>query len=296
MPSTPPKEKVLEFVKMYGPTIPLQIKKALGGELLFIGAVLSELSSSGKIKSTYLKYGGTPFYYYPGQEHRLVGLIKYMNEKDQRTALLLKEKKILRDSELTPLQRVSIRTLKDFAIPIMIEIAGREELFWKWYLTSDDEALRIIKERLGIRIKEEEGGETRVEERVGEERVEKKERREVEKKVVKTRAKRLKKEELIMLARRILEERKARILDVLSTKPSEADFIVELPTSMGNARYFCRIKAKKTINDGDLASAFLIANSKKMPLLFIALGNITKKARELARKEFPGAVIVENPE
>ncbi len=322
MVSAPPKEQVLEFIKRYGPIIPLQIKKALGGELLFIGAVLSQLSSSGKIRVTHLKYGGTPFYYVDGQERRLELLIKYLNEKDQRTALLLKQKKVLKDTELTPLQRVSIRQLKDFAIPLSIEINGNEHLFWRWFLTPEEEAITIIKQLLGLEKREETNNETNnellrneelrqeqeviqkqenkaqeIEEKKEDKRrekgIEKEQREFIDRKKEKPKRKRITKEEFIKKIKQVLESRNAKIIEIIELKPNNCDLIVELSTSMGEAKYFCRAKQKKNITDGDLSSAFISAQSKKLPLLFLAFGSITKKAKDLSRREFPGAIIVE---
>ena len=66
--------------------------------------------------------------------------IKSLNEKDQKTVILLSEKKILRDKELDPLTRVSLRQTKDFSIPLEVGLNEQRELFWKWYLLSNEDA------------------------------------------------------------------------------------------------------------------------------------------------------------
>jgi len=55
----------------------------------------------------------------------------------------------LRDTRLEPLQRVSLRQIKDFAIPLKVQIGNNVELFWKWYLISGQEAESIVKKMLG---------------------------------------------------------------------------------------------------------------------------------------------------
>jgi hypothetical protein len=77
-------------------------------------------------------------------------LIKYLNEKDRRTADLLQQKKILKDSEQTPLVRVSLRSIKDFAKPLEVNIKGQKEIYWKWYIIPAQEAEQLImkKEKL----------------------------------------------------------------------------------------------------------------------------------------------------
>src|SRR3989344_1441971 len=140
------RESVLEIVKFKGPLLPVQIAKDIGTNIMFAGALLSELVSNGKIKITNVKMGGSPLYYTDNQIEKLQELTKYLNEKDRQTALLLKEKKVLRDNECNPLQRVSLREIKDFAKPLQAKENEQVELFWKWYLVSDDEAKDLIEE------------------------------------------------------------------------------------------------------------------------------------------------------
>ena len=67
-----PNEKILEIVRL-GPTFPAKVAKALGGggDTMLIGAILSTLISSGDLKVSTLKVGGSPLYYVPEQESKL---------------------------------------------------------------------------------------------------------------------------------------------------------------------------------------------------------------------------------
>ena len=58
----------------------------------------------------------------------------------------LKNKKVIRDKSAGPWQRVALKELKDFAIPLNVGFGGEYELFWKWYLTTNEEAKGLIKE------------------------------------------------------------------------------------------------------------------------------------------------------
>ena len=73
-------------------------------------------------------------------------------------------------------------------------------------------------------------------------------------------------------------------------KNTEIDFIVELQTTIGNVRYFCKTKNKKKINEGDLSSALLNAQSKSLPLLFLTTGKISKKTKEQLNTDFKNIV------
>jgi len=71
-------------------------------------------------------------------------------------------------------------------------------------------------------------------------------------------------------------------------KSSEIDFTIKVPSSVGALTYYCKAKNKKRINDGDLSSAYIQSQSKKMPVLLLMTGELTKKAKEMFEKEFKG--------
>ncbi|MGV8172249.1 MAG: hypothetical protein ACP5OA_06175 [Candidatus Woesearchaeota archaeon] len=142
-----PKEKVLAIVSQ-GPTFPAKVAKQLivGGDTVLIGAILSTLVSTGEVKVSTLKIGGTPLYYIPEQESKLEEFIDHLNDKDRKTFKLLKDSKVLQDSEQDPLIRFSLRAIKDFAKPFEINLQGQKVLFWKFYLVSHDEAELLAKD------------------------------------------------------------------------------------------------------------------------------------------------------
>ena len=142
-------EKVLQIVKVKGPVLPITITKDLKTNTIFAAAQLSTLVDKKRLKITKVKKGGSPFYYAEGQEQKLENLSEFLNKKDQQTFSLLKEKKILKDSEQTPLVRAGLRTIKDYAKPLHVTFNGKKELFWKYYLLPDEEATQLLKEKVG---------------------------------------------------------------------------------------------------------------------------------------------------
>lgn len=155
-----PKEKILEAMQD-GPTLPIKISRKVGGDTMIIGAMLSTLISTGDVCISSLKIGGSPLYYLPGQEERLEEFIDHLNDKDQRTFKLLKDKKILQDSAQDPLTRVSLKTLRDFARQIEIDFEGRKEIFWRFYTYDKEEALNegkriLLSNKASIQIPKEE--------------------------------------------------------------------------------------------------------------------------------------------
>ncbi len=165
------KEDVLRFVQTKGPLIPSHLIGLLQSNTIMIGAALSELSSDGNVKISHMKVGGSPLYFLDEQKVKLQDFYKYLNEKDRRTFDLLKQQKVLRDSEVTPLLRVSLRNIKDFAVPVEIEHNGSKELFWRWYLTDKQEAISLIRGLLGLQIVKKKVEENKVKDKFVEKKV-----------------------------------------------------------------------------------------------------------------------------
>ena len=142
------RDRILELMKAKGPVIPSNIAKEINSNILMSSALLSELSSKGKVKISSLKVGGTPLYYLPGQEPSLQNFSNNLHEKERKAFDLLKEKKILRDNNLEPVVRVALREIKDFAVPLHVTHNNGTEIFWKWYLLGKDETESLAKELL----------------------------------------------------------------------------------------------------------------------------------------------------
>ncbi len=64
-------------------------------------------------------------------------------------------------------------------------------------------------------------------------------------------------------------------------KNSEMNFIVKVPSVVGRMSYFCKAKSKKRCDEKDLSAAYMEAQSKKLPLLFLYTNDLTKKAQEM---------------
>ena len=195
--------------------------------------------------------------------------------------LLLKEKKILRDSLSEPLTRVTLREIKDFAVPLNVNYKGVTETFWKWYLLPNAEAESLIRKELNV-VKKEEKKE--VKEEIKQEQ---KPHPVMKEKPVKKTAQ--KSDDFLKKVNEFFEKNKIKITNQnIIRKNNDIEFLVELPSSVGTLAYYCKARNKKRINEGDLSTVFIQAQSKKLPALFLTTGNITKKAGEMLRKEFQG--------
>lgn len=285
------REKSFNFVKVNGPIIPVQIAKFLESDILIASAVLSDLVSQKKVFVTSVKYGGTPFYYAAGQESKLVDLSSNLKGKQREIYDLIRKKRILRDKFIEPWQRVAVREIKDFAKMLRVIYGDKEEIFWRWYSLSDEEAKGLIKNILAEKkelLKREIPVEKVVEKPKAPVEVQKALKEEVKKKVVKPVG------EFYNSIISYFNEKSINVLDEkIVRKNKEFDFITEVPSPVGSLKFYIKAKDKKKINDGDLSVAYSEGKSQNMNVLFISCGELTKKAKELIDKKFSGSLLFE---
>ncbi|MBN2459367.1 hypothetical protein JXB28_03720 [Candidatus Woesearchaeota archaeon] len=323
------KDAVLRIVQQKGPVIPNDIRKEMGGENILISAILSELSQDGKVKISHTKIGGTPAYYSPGTEIRLQNLMKHLNHKDKETAELLMQRKVLKDTDLTPLLRVSLRNIRDFAKPLEVNVRGIKEIYWKWYMLPTPEAEKLImgsvrpvrkpeiivqkkpvivapvkeepkKTEPRIIAKPEPRIETKKEEpkKIEKPETKKEEAKKVEKaetqKALGLEADDLEKEKDPYF-KKVLQYLKENDIQVIEYKilrrNSEIEMMLIVPSRIGSQEYYCKAKNKKKVNDGELSSTYVQSQAKRLPVIFITTGELTKKAREMLAKDFKGMIV-----
>jgi len=300
------KEKLLALVKMKGPMLPIDASKAIGMDSVFTGAMLSELASSKKIKITNVKIGGSPLYYVDGQETKLQDLMKYLNGKDKEVAEKLRAEKLVRDNDCKPLERVSLRQIKDYAIPIRITNNNEIETFWRWYLYKEEEAKNRIVELFAPVSKEVQQSELDIpnekelkeyekpaEEKQTELHIKKEEPKKKEiKKLEKYEKKEKPLKEQLNFEDRILDFFSKNSIEIVEEKMikknKEMNYTSRVNSNIGKLDYFIKVKNKSKINEADLSIAFNEAG--KMPLLFISNGSLTKKAEEHLSSILKGAI------
>ncbi|MBU1973956.1 MAG: hypothetical protein KKH52_01010, partial [Nanoarchaeota archaeon] len=138
-------DHILNFLRAAGPVLPAKVAKNINESILIASAHLADLVSQGKVKLTNLKVGGSPLYYLAGQEEQLHQFAAgNMNQKDYHVLEKLKTVLVLRENNLDTLSKVALRSLKDFAFPLHVTIQGKRELFWKWYLLSEQDTNNYI--------------------------------------------------------------------------------------------------------------------------------------------------------
>lgn len=129
------KDQIMAHISQKGPSLPATIAGEIRVQPLFVSAFLSELYREGKVLMSHLKVGTSSLYILPGQERMLENFIQHLNTREREAYLLLKQKKILKESELTPVIRVAIRDIKDFAKSEQID----GEVYWTYVFAEPEE-------------------------------------------------------------------------------------------------------------------------------------------------------------
>jgi len=255
-------DQVREYIRNNGPSLPVQVSKALNRDIIFAGAVLSELVSKKELKISKAKIGGSPLYYLKGQEPRLAVLYDYLPQKEKEAYNLLKQKGFINDKKLEPSIRVALIMLKDFAKPL----ERKNEKIWMWHLEdpSNFTPKKEIKPPIQTTLQ----------------------------KQPKKPRKISKQETFSPIIESYLTQNNLKILQKeIIRKNTETNYTVLVNTQLGPLEFFICAKNKKKITETDLTMAHQKAQSKKMPSLFLTQGELTKKAREHLQKILKGCLI-----
>ncbi|MFT4312977.1 MAG: hypothetical protein ACMXYA_01080 [Candidatus Woesearchaeota archaeon] len=297
-------DQILTIVKEKGPVLPAQISEVIDADTMLIGALLSDLSKWGSIMMTKQKWSGSPLYYVDSQIEGIQKLAEKMNEKDRQAFELLKKEKVLQDSKQTPLMRTCLRALHDFAKPLKVRTPTGDELYWKWYLLSNEEMLEIVQKRFVTLQKPP----TQIPPVVQKESVTKEVSASTEEKVatppitqdtVRSEQVPPKKGSVLVEEDSVFSRYESyfvqKSIEVIQVdvirKNSEFDVIAWMPTPLGKQKVYLKIKEKKKSNDADISQAYVRGSILRLPTYYIHCGSLTKKAEELCETDFAHIVV-----
>jgi len=137
------KQKILEYIEINGPGLPVRIASNLQMDSILVSALLSEMLSDKKLFLSNMKVGTSPIYFMRGQEFQLIDYVKYLGNKERESFELLGKHHVVEDVRLPPPIRVALRSLKDFAFPF--EYEGR--LYWRFLKVSEERARELVLNR-----------------------------------------------------------------------------------------------------------------------------------------------------
>ena len=259
------REKIISLCKQKGPILPNDVAKMLKTETWKAGAMLSEMTENKILLISAIKIGGSPLYYLPEHQEKLELFVNRLNDKDKKVFDFIKQRKILRDSELDLLTRFSLRQLKDFARPLHVTKGEDAELFWRFYSVSEEQAIEILHPKPKIQQTQTESLKQKLE----------------QPKIFEPAKKRGKKglpgdDALFQKAKAYLEAKGFSIREfTIITKKKDVELIAEKQSM----QFFCKILGKKNISDTDIAAAYGKASAKKLQAMLLITGKISKKAQ-----------------
>jgi len=321
---TEKKPKVIEILKEKGPCLPSQISGGIGLSLLFTSALLSEMASDKTVRISYLKIGGSPLYLLPGQENMLENFTKHLHGKEKEALDLLKEKQVLSDTDLNPVQRVCLGAIKDFALQLKINSNNQQKIFWRYFTISEEEAMKKADEYLNNipKIPSQKEPDKKLEEFEKPDEIQETIKKLKEEKAIKPlhpvgldeREKVEQKEPKVEVR---IEEQKILHPEVLkkkthkrATTKKKQDFhskvidyihekdmtvvknyedenkvcVAQLDSKLGLMNFLVYSMQKKSLNEADLSLAFSEGQQERLPVLLVTNGKLTKKAEEYQKK------------
>ncbi len=276
------KSKILEYIRLNSPVLPVQVSKYIGTNIIMAGALLSELVRDKQVRITKVKSGGSPFYYIPGQESRLQKLVSFLPQKEKEICEILRNKKVIRDKTSEPWQRVALRSVTDFAIPLQVTSDHGEEIFWKWYLVDNSDIKDIVDDIIGNRKE------------IKEEKKDVKKESEIQKPLVKEEKKKVEYagDDFFDLLKNYFSNSKIYVeREEIIRKNREFSFVVKIPSKIGLLKYFVKARNKKSISDADLSLAYSEGQQVKLPVLFLTNGKLTKKAEKYLEDRLKGQLV-----
>lgn len=293
------KEKILNFLKTNGPSLPVQISRHISMDSIFASAFLSELLSERKLKISSMKVGGSPLYYVLGTEEKLEKYSEYLKPKEKEAYELLKEKKFLKDKIQEPAIRIALRSIKDFAKPFEHE----GNLIWRYFTKKENEYYEKEKINKEDTKKEKNTLSTKKLEKKDPKKIHsnqiqidtKKEVQRIiptEEKIFKNplakkeehKKKEKPKSEFVIKVIEFLKIQNWPIIKDISVKQKEYNCLIKINSDLGPIIFYTTAKDKKSVTENDLNKILGESQAIPLPALYISTGEPNKKAIETLEK------------
>lgn len=134
------KKKIITFLESNGPSLPVQVARAIQMDPVFASAILSELLGTKEIKTSHMKIGASPLYLLQNQEEKLEQKTEHLKSIEREAQEKLKSQKVIYDEDEEPATRVALRNIKDFAIPFKFQ----DKITWRYAFTPQEEIDGIL--------------------------------------------------------------------------------------------------------------------------------------------------------
>lgn len=289
-------EKIMQLIRMAGPTLPSVAAKSIDTEVYLAAAILSGLVQNNHLKISHLRVGSSPLYFIEGQESKVrERLHKELNDLEKKALERMKELKVAFPNDLYPQERVLLNEIKDFVEHLKIKI-GEEELdVWKHYSVNDDELNRMIEEKLKPKTEIQE--EKPAPETVVQEEIKDAEKQEPESVAneEKPKKKRSQARTASDFEKKIDDYLKEKGIEIILTKQiskGESMHDVILETPLGPQNFLIKIKKKSSIGESDISTFYAECMHHKKPGILFVPKAMNKKTKDFVSKHIGGLVKV----
>jgi len=258
------KVKILAIINEKGPSLPVQLSREMAMSPILVSAIIAEMHDHDLLKLSNMKVGGSPLYYVLGQEEKLDAFAKFLPKKKKETFELLKKNQILEDEKVMPAERVALRSMKDFAVPIKVTDANSERIFWRFHTFSEQDSMSKIHELLRFE---------KPKLQINAEKSEKPEKEKKEEKVLSEEPKRRKSSSkkdnsaFVSKIKEFFETKNIGIEKIIEGKDFSA--IVSLDSDIGKIKFLAVAKNKKKPTTSDILLSQQQANQLGLPVLFL---------------------------
>ena len=267
------KNRIVSLISKKGPSLPVAIARETGINTLFASAFLSELISDKVIKMSNMKVGSSSIYFVPGQETLLENFSNFLKSKEKDAFSLLKNRKVLQDSEQEPAIRVALRAIKDFAIPFKND----GEVYWKYFSVANEDVTNMFEAKMPAAEKKEQAvlKPKEVQAKIAEKPAKKAEKEPVRKKVSGKKAPQS--EKFLEKIREFLSKSQ---VDILSIESMAKDELVLKIRENGEE---CLLIAfnKKRITEKEIVKASKRASQTGLRYSVVSFGKVPKKTLEI---------------
>ncbi len=268
-------KEIIEFLKTNGPSHPSQLNSVIKKDTFFSKVILDELKNSGKILTTKGKLGGSPLYYLPMHEEKAKKMIfEGLDFVSKKFVKKIKEKRVIKESELSVQEKYILPKCLDFIIPIK----RNNETYFKYYLDLSNEIISNTSNMPRI--------EPKTQESLFKQKISETSTNNMEDKI---REKEINNFETITQNK--LVELNFAIINKNKKKKGEIEYEI-ISQNPIKQKYYVKAKNKKRVSESDLAVAFTEAQKRKLPLIFVSENKLSKKVKEFANKNYGGLMTI----
>lgn len=286
------KDKILLLLKENGPSLPVQVARAIEMDPVFASAIASELLGLKQIKTSHLKVGASMLYLLHGQEQRLEEHTDNLKSIEKEAYLKLKKNKLIKDEDEEPAIRVALRNIKDFAVPFKFQ----DKIMWKYAFVPNEEIEKLLsspKKKDEIKKKESIIEEVPKAWKVKREEI-KKAKNETKKieNIFHSHKEKLddspqepedEKIEIKFLTeiKDFLKQKNIKFIEEIRTEKKEIVATINITSQLGDTNFLLIAKNKKTTTKNEIEATIQMAIKNKMPCLLIIRREPSKSIQKI---------------